>query len=74
VLVFLSNWQSIADVFEQLMADFALSAGLQVFVLHSLLPMQEQQEAFTHAPPGGLGAMLACFVAAMSGSWGGCCC
>jgi HrpA-like RNA helicase len=53
VLVFLPNWQSIADVYEALLEDVGLAQRLQVFVLHSLLPMQEQQEAFTHAPPGG---------------------
>jgi hypothetical protein len=53
VLVFLPNWQAIVDVFELLMEDPSLAGGLQLYVLHSLLPMQEQQEAFTHAAPGG---------------------
>jgi HrpA-like RNA helicase len=57
VLVFLPNWQAIADVYEALLQDVALAQRLQLFVLHSLLPMQEQQEAFTHVPPGGLLAM-----------------
>jgi HrpA-like RNA helicase len=53
VLVFLPNWQAIVDVFELLMDDYTLANTLQLYVLHSLLPMQEQQEAFTHAAPGG---------------------
>jgi hypothetical protein len=74
--VFLPSWQAISDVNSQLVQDYALFSKLQVFVLHSLLPMQEQQEAFTHAPPGGLVTMLGCFcmhvVADMSVSWTGC--
>ncbi|KAF6254303.1 P-loop containing nucleoside triphosphate hydrolase protein [Scenedesmus sp. NREL 46B-D3] len=66
VLVFLPNWQAIADVNELLMADQVLAAGLQVFVLHSLLPMQEQQEAFTHAPPGFRKVILATNIAESS--------
>jgi HrpA-like RNA helicase len=53
VLVFLPNWQAIVDVYELLMDQPGLAGGLQLYVLHSLLPMQEQQEAFTHAAPGG---------------------
>jgi HrpA-like RNA helicase len=71
--VFLPNWQAIADVFELLMDDASTAGTLQVFVLHSLLPMQEQQEAFTHAPPGeareqavGLGGCNVCIMPGIS--------
>ncbi|WIA34158.1 hypothetical protein OEZ86_012518 [Tetradesmus obliquus] len=66
VLVFLPNWQAIADVYEALLRDDGLAAGLQLFVLHSLLPMAEQQEAFAHAQPGFRKVILATNIAESS--------
>lgn len=50
--MFLPNWQSISAVYDLLLVKAGLFEKLQLFVLHSLLPMSEQQEAFEHAPPG----------------------
>lgn len=52
--MFLPNWQSIAGVFDELALQHPeLVAQMLLFVLHSSLPISEQQEVFEHAPAGG---------------------
>ena len=57
--MFLPGWQAIADVYEALQQRPRLAglagAVLQLHVLHSLVPVSEQQEVFQPAPAGGGG-------------------
>lgn len=52
VLVFLPSWQSIVDVYNDLAAKPGVFERCIIHVLHSSLPMSEQQTVFDHAPPG----------------------
>jgi hypothetical protein len=51
--VFLPSWKSIVDVYNQLAAKPGVFECCIIHVLHSSLPMSEQQAVFEHAPPGG---------------------
>jgi hypothetical protein len=53
VLMFLPSWQSIVDVYNALAAKPGVFERCIIHVLHSSLPMSEQQTVFDHAPPGG---------------------
>lgn len=53
--MFLPSWQAITDVYNDLAVNHAdVFARCYTFVLHSSLPMSEQQEVFHPAPPGDL--------------------
>jgi HrpA-like RNA helicase len=55
VLVFLPSWQSIQATYDAMLESAQLAERSLIFVLHSSLPISEQQEVFEHAPPGALG-------------------
>lgn len=52
ILVFLPSWQAISDVYSALSNDPSVFERCITYVLHSSLPMSEQQEVFQHAPTG----------------------
>jgi len=52
VLVFLPSWQAISDVYNALANNPAVFERCITWVLHSSLPISEQQEVFQHAPQG----------------------